>query len=87
MSTEEDHYDLLAAFIDRSRVLSTNSREVLVNEVLTSILAEDLVRVIDLYMYGKNHSFVFHEKQFRDLEVLSLNYNIRENLAQCNANI
>jgi len=87
MSTEEDHYDLLAAFNNRSRVLSINFREVLVNEILTSILAEDLVRVIDLYIWGKNHCFVFHEKQFRDLEVLSLNYNIRENLTQCNANI
>jgi len=90
MSTEEDHYDLLAAFNESSRVLSINFREVLVNEVLTSMhidLAEDLVQVIDLYIYGKNHCFVFHEKQFRDLEVLSLNYNIRENLTQCNANI
>jgi len=90
MSTEEDHYDLLAAFNDKSKALSINFREVLVNEVLTSMhidLAEDLVRVIDLYIYGKNHSFVFHEKQFRNIEVLSLNHNKRKSLTPCKANI
>jgi len=70
--------------------MSMNFREILVNEVLTSMhidLAEDLLRVIDLYMYGKTHRFVFHERQLRDLQVLSLNPNILESLIPCNANI
>jgi len=88
--TVENHYDLLAVFNDRSRASSINFCEVLVNEVFNNIhvdLPEDLVRVIDLYMYGKNHYFVFHEKRSRGLEVLSLNHDIRENLIPCNANI
>jgi len=66
-------------------------REILVNEVLTSMhidLPEDLLRVIDIYMYGKNHCFIFHQRQLQDLEVLSLNQNnILESLTPCNGNI
>jgi len=89
-STHEDQYDVLARFNDRSKTLSINFREILVNEVLTSMqidLAEDLLHVIDLYMYGKNHCFVFHERQSRDLQVLSLSPNILESLTPCNPNI
>jgi len=89
-STRDDQYDLLARLNAPSKTLSMNFREILVNEVLTSMhidLAEDLLRVIDLYMYGKNQCFVFHERQSRDLQVLSLDYNILESLTPCNANI
>jgi len=89
-TTSEDQYDLLARFNDRSKTLSINFREILVNEVLTSMqidLAEDLLHVIDLYMYGKNHCFVFHERQSQDLQVLSLSPNILESLTPCNPNV
>jgi hypothetical protein len=67
-----------------------NFWKILVKEVQTIMhidLAEDLLRVIDLYMYGNNHHFVFHKRQLRDLQVLSLNHNILESLTPCNANI
>jgi len=89
-STREDHNDLLARFNDRDKNVSMNFREILANEVFTSLhidLAEDLLRVIDLYMYGKNHCFVFHERQWRKFDVLSLNHNILESLTPCSANI
>jgi len=89
-SSREDHYDLLASFNDENRNISMNVPEILANEVLTSLhidLAEDLLRVIDLFMYGKNHSFVFHKRQQRSSDVLSLDHNILDSLTPCSANI
>jgi len=56
-----------------------------VHAVLTSLhidLNEDLVHLIDLYMYGITHPFVFHERE-EDLHVLSLNSDICKSLRPC----
>jgi len=65
--------------------LSMNVREILINEVLATLhidLGEDLVSVIDLYMYGITQPFCFHERE-EDLQVLSLSRKISDSLKPC----
>jgi len=68
-----------------TRRLSMNVREILINEVLATLhidLGEDLVSVIDLYMYGITQPFCFHERE-EDLHVLSLSSKISDSLKPC----
>lgn len=67
------------------RRLSMNVREILMHEVLATLhidLGEDLVGVIDLYMYGITQPFCFHERE-EDLQVLSLSRKISDSLKPC----
>jgi len=85
-SPREEHCDMLIRHNDQSENYSSNFRDFFAHEVWTSLhidLAEDLVRVIDLYTWGKNHQFVFHEKQWQDIRVLSLEQNILGSLKPC----
>jgi len=75
----------LPAGATQSRRLSLNVREILINEVLATLhidLGEDLVSVIDLYMYGITQPFCFHERE-EDLQVLSLSRKISDSLKPC----
>jgi len=69
-----------------SRLWSMNFREILVHEVLATLhidLAEDLVSVIDLYMYGITQPFSLHERE-ENLQILSLSRKITDILRPCN---
>jgi len=68
-------YEFLAECTGLSHRMSINSLEILY-EVLTSLhidLNYDLVRLIDLYMYGITHPFDFHERE-EDFQILSLDF-------------